>query len=183
MTVNMGGGEVSSNMYARVDLAAYGTWLKQCKNWVVQPYGGLKNRSGTKYIATTKTTGDRVRLIPFTFNTEQTYVIEMGDRYARFYRNGEIIRAPITVTAENIGTGDGGETVFELTDSPNTVQDVQTCAVYVDGVLQTDYDDVNLFTDGEAVGSWTLGTGVTVTNNSWTPPGTGGATGDTINWS
>jgi hypothetical protein len=30
---------------------------------------------------------DRTWLVPFSFNTEQSYVIEMGDSYARFYTN------------------------------------------------------------------------------------------------
>lgn len=81
------GGEISPSLYARTDLARYASSLKTCRNFIVSSFGGVYNRPGTRYIAASKT-NQKVRLIPFQFNTQQTYVIELGANYARFYSNG-----------------------------------------------------------------------------------------------
>lgn len=81
------GGELSPSLYARVDLSRYATSLQTCRNFIVSSYGGVYNRPGTTYIQNTNT-NQSVRLLPFAFNTTQTYVIELGPNYARFYSNG-----------------------------------------------------------------------------------------------
>lgn len=81
------GGELSPSLYARVDLARYANSLQTCRNFMVSSYGGVYNRPGTTYVASTN--GNQAcRLLPFAFNTTQTYVIELGPNYARFYSNG-----------------------------------------------------------------------------------------------
>lgn len=187
MTIAMNGGEVSPLLWARVDLARYGSWLKTCVNWIVQPYGGVKTRPGTQYIATTKNTGDRVRLIPFTYNSEQNYVIELGDHYARFHRNGAPLMALKTATDESIGTGDGVTTDFQLLVNGSRIYTPNTVIVSVGGVVQQAEDDVNLCRYPEAITgpAWiTCSTGtVSITTDNWTPPGALTATGDTLVWS
>lgn len=81
------GGEISPSLYARTDLERYASSLRTCRNFIVSSFGGVYNRPGTRYIAATKS-NQQVRLIPFQFNTQQTYVIELGAFYARFYSNG-----------------------------------------------------------------------------------------------
>src|SRR6185437_4702130 len=81
------GGEISPSLYARTDLERYASSLRTCRNFIVSSFGAVYNRPGTRYIAATKT-NQQVRLIPFQFNTQQTYVIELGANYARFYSNG-----------------------------------------------------------------------------------------------
>ncbi|MHC8403591.1 phage nozzle protein [Pseudomonas sp. TMB3-21] len=81
-------GELAPATYARVDLGRYYTGLRTCRNFMVMPEGGVRNRSGTKFIAETKVSATRTRLIPFQFSTEQTYVLEFGNGYLRFYTNG-----------------------------------------------------------------------------------------------
>lgn len=83
-------GELAPSLYARVDLAKYQTGLRLCRNFIVMPYGGIKNRPGTVFISPTKGNGI-ARLIPFEFNDEQTYVLEFGNLYMRVYRDGGII--------------------------------------------------------------------------------------------
>lgn len=83
------GGEISPSLYARVDLQRYANSLKTCRNMIVSSYGGCYNRPGQRFINPTKDSGTRQsRLVPFQFSTEQTYVIELGHLYARFYANG-----------------------------------------------------------------------------------------------
>ena len=81
-------GEMAPATYARVDLNRYYTGLRTCRNFVVLPEGGVQNRSGTKYIAETKDRNAQARLIPFQFSTEQTYILEFGNQYIRFFSGG-----------------------------------------------------------------------------------------------
>ncbi len=88
MQPSFAGGELSPSLQGRVDLARYAISLKTCRNFVVMPYGGVSNRPGFRYVGACKYSDRTVRLIPFSFNTEQTYVIELGHQYARFHRDG-----------------------------------------------------------------------------------------------
>ncbi|WP_414618615.1 hypothetical protein [Serratia liquefaciens] len=82
------GGEVSPSLYGRVDLEKYQTSLRRCRNFIVRQYGGVENRPGTRYVAPAKYSDRKCRLIPFQFNTEQTYVLEVGDHYFRVFMDG-----------------------------------------------------------------------------------------------
>lgn len=88
------GGEIAPGLYGRVDLQRYATSLRTCRNFVVLPQGGVSNRAGTQFIAEVKDSDDITRLVPFAFNTEQQYVVEVGDLYARFIANGARIESP-----------------------------------------------------------------------------------------
>ena len=81
------GGEVSPSLQARVDASGYYTWLHTAKNMLVHPQGGISNRPGTQYMATAKQTAP-CRLIPFPVGEEESYVIEAGAYYFRFYTAG-----------------------------------------------------------------------------------------------
>jgi hypothetical protein len=59
---------------------------------IVYPHGGASRRFGTVFVAETKASATMARLIPFQFNIEQAYIIEMGHEYLRFYKdNGQIV--------------------------------------------------------------------------------------------
>ena len=88
------GGEISPQLWSRSDLARWQTSLKTCRNFITQPYGGVKNRPGTRYVATT---GGVCRLIPFKFNTTQNYVLEFGNLYIRVYKDSTI-QTTVTTT-------------------------------------------------------------------------------------
>lgn len=82
------GGELSPSLYSRVDTVKYTTGLRTCRNTFVKKDGGATNRSGTTYVAEVSDSTKVVRLIPFIFNSDQTYVLEFGDQYMRAIRNG-----------------------------------------------------------------------------------------------
>lgn len=84
-------GEISPTLYSRVDTTKYATGLRTCRNFIVQRFGGAKTRPGTRHIGISKNSGSTiedptVRLIPFVFNDDQTYVLEMGEEYIRFIK-------------------------------------------------------------------------------------------------
>lgn len=88
---DLSGGEVSPTVAARVDIDVYRKSLAKCENYFTRVQGGASNRAGFAFIAEAKDSLKKVRLHPFEFNTTQTYVLEIGDQYMRFYRNGGLI--------------------------------------------------------------------------------------------
>lgn len=81
------GGELSPALYSRNDLEKYAIGLKTLKNGFVRAEGCISNRAGLEFVCEVKDSESPVKLIPFSFNTEQTYIIELGDKYARFIKN------------------------------------------------------------------------------------------------
>ncbi len=92
------GGEITSSLYARVDQIKYATGLRTCRNWMIKRHGGAQNRPGTVFVGEVKDSSTTVRLIPFIFNTVQTYILEFGNLYMRAIRNG----SQVTETAQDI---------------------------------------------------------------------------------
>lgn len=82
------GGELAPSLYGRVDMDRYQISLKTLRNCIVMQYGGAQNRAGSKYLGATKNSTGNIRLIPFIFNQDQTYVLEVGDQYLRFWQDG-----------------------------------------------------------------------------------------------
>lgn len=86
--VSFAGGVVSPAMFGRVDDQKYKTGLAKCENFVCSPQGAVFNRPGLEFVRATKYADKKTRLIPFKFSSDQTMVIEFGDKYARFHTNG-----------------------------------------------------------------------------------------------
>jgi len=82
------GGEVTPEFYGRIDDVKYQTGLATCRNFVVFPHGPVGNRAGTTYVREVKDSTKRTRLIPFTYSTTQTMVIELSPGYIRFHTQG-----------------------------------------------------------------------------------------------
>jgi hypothetical protein len=79
-------GEIGPALYGRADQTKYQTGLRTCRNFRVMRHGGVENRTGSQYIAEVKDSSKRTYLRKFVFNDDQTYVIEAGNLYFRFYR-------------------------------------------------------------------------------------------------
>lgn len=83
-------GEISPLLYDRVDFKKFVSSVKSGKNMFVHPQGGMSNRAGTVMLAQAKQA--TVRLIPFEFSSTETYVIEFGNNYCRFYTaDGQVV--------------------------------------------------------------------------------------------
>jgi hypothetical protein len=96
---NLNGGEISPQLDARVDTTKYQSGAHRLENFIPRIQGGLQKRSGTRFVKETKDSTQRSVLIPFEFSTTQAYVIELGNQYARFYRNGgAALEPPFTIT-------------------------------------------------------------------------------------
>lgn len=84
-------GEISPAMYGRFDDKKYQQGLSLCRNFIPRPQGPVHNRSGFEFVARTKFADRPCRLLPFQFSHDQTMVIELGDKYARFHTNGQTL--------------------------------------------------------------------------------------------
>lgn len=82
------GGELAPALRARTDVAKYAFGLRTLRNFVIQPAGGVANRPGTTFAAEVKDSDQSARLVKFVFNADQTYVLEFGDQYIRWYQAG-----------------------------------------------------------------------------------------------
>ena len=106
-------------MEGRTDFAKYFNGASNIENFVVLPHGPITRRPGTYFVSEIKTSSAKTRLIPFTFSTEQTYILEFGNLYIRFFKDdgqitegNKVISAitkanPAVVTATSHGYSDG----------------------------------------------------------------------------
>lgn len=82
------GGELTPALYGRTDLQKYDVGAAVLENAIVQRYGGVTRRPGFRHVA--QTAGShKARLIPFSYNAEQNYVLEFTDKKVRVFANGE----------------------------------------------------------------------------------------------
>jgi len=88
---NFTAGELSPRLDGRTDIGKYFNGCKTLENMVVHPHGAVTRRPGTKFVHEVKTSANATRLIPFEFSTTQTYILEFGNQYIRFYKDQGII--------------------------------------------------------------------------------------------
>ena len=122
------GGEITPELYGRLDLTKYQTGLALCRNMTTLPHGPAARRPGFRFVAEVQNsnpllppgaTNLRTRIIPFVYSADQAVVIELGDYKARFYVNGAAVlqsSGPVitsivgstvtTVIAHGFSTGD-----------------------------------------------------------------------------
>ena len=80
-------GEFSAKLDGRQDFPKYNTSCKVLENFLVAPQGAAQRRVGTQFIDEVKDSSKKTRLIPFEFSTAQTYILEFGDGYIRFFKD------------------------------------------------------------------------------------------------
>lgn len=106
-------GELTPLLNSRTDAQnLYNNGCSTIQNMLVYAQGGVKKRTGTKFIAEAANQERRVRLIPFEYSADEAYVLEFGHQYIRFYTNGGIVldgATPYQVTSPY-----GAEDIFDL---------------------------------------------------------------------
>lgn len=101
-------GEISPSLYQRVDFFKYATGLTKCYNALIQRHGGWSNRPGSIFVGETKP--ETNKLVPFVLSSNQSYVLEFGDKSLKFIRDGQyIMEDEVGLTGKFIG---GGEAYF-----------------------------------------------------------------------
>ncbi|QYM72909.1 hypothetical protein K1X45_00050 [Pseudochrobactrum sp. Wa41.01b-1] len=78
-------GEISPLLGARSDVDFWASSLFKCRNFNALTHGGIRRRSGSRFIAEVADSNAPSRLIPFIFNDDQSYVLEFsGNGQLRF---------------------------------------------------------------------------------------------------
>lgn len=121
---SMTGGILAKSLHARVDLAKYATGLVEALNVFIKAHGGASNRAGWEMTCEIKDSNAVGRLMPFSFNTEQTYAMELGDYFLRIVKDGGRLLLSASPSAYAGGTTyahgdyvvDGGINYFSKVD-------------------------------------------------------------------
>lgn len=67
---------------------------------IVHVEGGASNRPGPEFTGAVSDSSKNIRLIPFKFNTEQSYMLEFGDLLFRVIKDGAyVMKAAVNITA------------------------------------------------------------------------------------
>jgi len=115
-------GELDPSLHQRVDLARYTTGLDTCRNFIVRAQGGVHNRPGMRFIGEVKDSTRKTRVIPFEFNTEQTYILEFGHQVMRVIRDGGYVLDGVGPAIFEIATPYSEDDIFDI----NFVQSADT---------------------------------------------------------
>lgn len=115
------GGELSPRLSARSDQVKYGSGGSMMQGFIPTVQGPIIRRGGTQFIAPVQNSAVRSWLVPFRFNTINSYMIEAGDQIMRFYTSRGIVSDVsanvITVTSANPG-------IFSCTNTFNPSGDM-----------------------------------------------------------
>lgn len=89
---SLNAGELSPYMDGRIDMAKYQNGCSLMQNFRPIPQGPAVRRMGTRHVAPVKNQAHRTWMVPFIFSEDDSYVIEFGDHYIRFYTdNGRLL--------------------------------------------------------------------------------------------
>jgi hypothetical protein len=178
---NFTGGELSPRLDGRNDLAKYTSGCKTLENFIVYPHGSAARRPGTQFVNEVKDSSAKTLLIPFEFSTEQTYMLEFGNQYVRFYKDGGSVledNKTITgITNANPGvlTGAFPTNTFPVTESTATYASSTTATIH-SVTMPTGIVTGNLLIMISRVG---LSTSTITTPAGWTLLGSRNSTGRT----
>lgn len=116
-TTNFATGELDPLLRARVDLQAYNNALAKATNVLIQPQGGLRRRPGTKHIlelpnSSTPSAGNGVRLVPFQFSVDDSYMLCFTHNRMYVVKNG-VVQANINGSGNNYLTTTIGSSIVD----------------------------------------------------------------------
>lgn len=78
-------GEISPLLASRVDIDSWRQSVAYCRNFHVLTHGGLRRRSGSRFIAELKNSAQAARILPFKFSESQSYILALNGGAFRFY--------------------------------------------------------------------------------------------------
>lgn len=92
--------------------------LRTLRNFYVMRHGGATNRMGTSFVAELKDSAKEARLIPFVFNSSQTYMLLFGDETMRVIQDGAQL-SDLSLTITGITNASTGVVTYTGTDPSN----------------------------------------------------------------
>jgi hypothetical protein len=79
------GGEITPEMFGRIDLTKNQTGVQKALNFIALPHGPMARRPGTMFFNEVRDSTQTVRLVPFMFSATQAMQLEVGAGYIRFH--------------------------------------------------------------------------------------------------
>jgi len=86
-------GVLGPGLHGRIDIAKYDVALKVGKNVFVHAHGGVSNRPGTEFICEVMDHTKAHRLIPFTRDDDENYIMLMGDSEMKIIEDGAVVQS------------------------------------------------------------------------------------------
>ena len=137
-------GELAPALYMRTEIEQYSLGSKEIKNGFIHQEGCVSNRSGFEFVGEVKNSSHDTRVFNFSFNSEQTYIIEAGDKYFRFIQDGGYI-----VYSDTYGvTYEGSYTLSETAEGLYTYELEDDLIIYSKTELAV---DVVCYKDAECI--------------------------------
>lgn len=97
---SFGAGEITPELFGRIDLARMQNGLKTALNFHILPHGPAQSRAGLQYVVETKDSTKASILVPFIFSSTQTYQLEFGHQYMRIHTDaGTVLEAAQAITS------------------------------------------------------------------------------------
>jgi len=114
---NFSTGELDPLLRARVDLQSYPNALAKATNVLIQPQGGLRRRPGLQHIlelpnTSTESAGNGVRLVPFQFSVDDSYMLCFTHNRMYVIKNGAVV-ANINSSGNNYLTTSIGSSIVD----------------------------------------------------------------------
>jgi hypothetical protein len=103
LITSFNGGELSEFLAGRPDVAKYANGCRTMENFIPMVEGPAFTRPGVRHVTEVKDSGDRTWLVRFEFSVADSYIMEFGDGYIRFYTDHGQVQVS-GVTAYNGGT-------------------------------------------------------------------------------
>lgn len=99
LQTNFTAGELSDNVDARTNFERYFNGSSILENFVILPQGPIFKRKGFRFIGETKDSTKKSRIIEFEFSSLQTYAIEIGEGYFRFFsQQSRVLEDSVAIT-------------------------------------------------------------------------------------
>lgn len=169
------GGEFSPLLEGQVHAERYKVGLRTCFNYIPLLQGPLVRRPGTKYVTNAKDSTKPPTLIPFIFNQTQSYVLEFGDKYIRFFaNNGQLITSSNAFTVSGLALSPGitiPNLTFDAvrdTANPGFNETIQTSSVVASGSILEVVSPYS-YTDAPGVKYTQNGDTIYLTHQSYAP--------------
>jgi len=94
-------GQLANTISKRVGTEQYVRGARIYRNFIVTPQGPAERRMGLRFIAETKDSSTQSRMIPFIFSDVDSYAMEFGVGYIRFFRNfSQVLNQDVGITTD-----------------------------------------------------------------------------------
>lgn len=91
-------GQISALLGARADVDFWRQSLSECVNFQVLTHGGLRRRSGTRFISEVADSTALARIFPFKFSEAQSYVLSFNGGKIRFLAQRGVVGSPYEIS-------------------------------------------------------------------------------------